>query len=75
MKAFMVRRSTTHPGKINETPLNLEQVTFIGDTPDGPRYRITGNPDGTITIREVSQRSLTITPVSGNSITIGATES
>lgn len=68
MKVSIVSKATRL-----EAPVVTDQVIF--DTENGgPKYRVTVNIDGTLAIREISHRSLIITPSSSNVITIGATE-
>lgn len=67
MKVFIV------PTRLEQSEVKAEQVIF--DTENGgPKYRITVNDDGTLNVREVTHRVLTITPQSANSVRIGATD-
>lgn len=68
MKVSIVNKATRL-----EAPVVTDQVIF--DTENGgPKYRVSVNIDGTLLIREISHRLLSITPNSANSITLGATE-
>lgn len=67
MKVSIVNKRT----RVQEKAVT-DQVIF--DTENGgPKYRVTVNIDGTLCIREITHRTLILSPSTANTITIGAT--
>ena len=66
MKVSIVSKATRL-----ESPVVTDQVIFDIEN-GGPKYRVTVNIDGTLNVREITYRTITIKPTSANAITIGA---